>query len=869
MAMLDTDSDVKNLTILSDTNPRLVTDGTLYTDLQLSPPEEDYLKLVTTETINDSVGMATKSDQLGSIVNNTGNLPPYPPYDPSPTHQQIRQPDGYLEWMMGEDPDGDEIFYCEIIIRNELDPDQMITVHLNDSILEKAREGGVEGLFYEYNGQVRFGLKRIQDEDFFRDGWVYSWSVRVSDKWGGTTESNWTEATFRFDDGINQPPLPPVEGFNPDGIIVASHYPELKWSPAIDPDVADRLRYEIVLSRDRSFGGRTYILLKSTYDQNQIVVQTPLLENCQYFWRVRSIDLTEARSVWSKSNTFWVNQINEAPQRPVRIIHPHNLEEITPNSYFWWLPSDDPDPGDQLNYQIECSESLNFTEPIFSYRIPQTITAKEVETKLELPQRAIGVCLDEISAISLLKDNTLYYWRIRAFDQSEISGTSASRPVRVAFNHQNDPPLPVVKGFYPADDAIIKTLRPEIRWANSSDPDFSDFQASLTYQLEISRDPQFPENACSVYTTEPGQTVFTLPENLIENERWFYCVRACDQHGSYSLWSPTNSFITNAISEAPYPVTDGFLPKDSAVVETAQPLISWLPSDDPDPDQDERDLYYLVRFYEADNPKKVSQVASKTGITSLHLPELKEDKYYFYQISAVDPDGNRSEWSQLVCFGVNAVDLPPGPFALLAPFNGQDSVALDAGFVWHIAHDKDPGSQINYTLYYGTDSLFLTNFREIMFEQPEEDTIMVYNPPERLSYATRYFWKVVATDNRGNQCWASQTNQRPFVFTTVGTQRSIASIFKNFRLHQNYPNPFNIETLIRYDVPFYGPVDVSIYDLIGMKVTTLATGNHAAGSYSVYWNGTDQNGTLVANGVYICRLTAPGYMSHIKVVLMR
>jgi len=118
MAMPDTDSDVKNLTILSDTNPRLLTDGTLYTDLQLSPPEEDYLKLVTTETINDSVGMATKSDQLGSIVNNTGNLPPYPPYDPSPTHQQIRQPDGYLEWMMGEDPDGDEIFYCEIIIRN-------------------------------------------------------------------------------------------------------------------------------------------------------------------------------------------------------------------------------------------------------------------------------------------------------------------------------------------------------------------------------------------------------------------------------------------------------------------------------------------------------------------------------------------------------------------------------------------------------------------------------------------------------------------------------------------------------------------------------------------------------------------------------
>ncbi|HPC35031.1 MAG TPA: FlgD immunoglobulin-like domain containing protein [Candidatus Marinimicrobia bacterium] len=813
--------------------------------------------------------MEKNSDQVGSIIRDTSNLPPNPPYDPSPVRQQIRRPDGYLEWTMGEDPDDDKIFYCEIIIRNELEPERVITVPLNDSLLEKAREGSVAGLSYEYNGRVRFSLDLINEKNFFRDGWIYSWEVRISDQWGGVAKSNWPEATFLFDDGINQPPLPPVDGFSPDGAIVATHYPEIKWSSATDPDVADRLRYEVVLSRDRSFGSRTYILLKSAYDQNHILVRTPLLENCQYFWRVRSIDLAETHSAWSKCNTFWVNQINEAPQRPVRIISPKNLEVITSDSYFWWLPSEDPDPGDQLQYQIECSEYPNFTEPLFYYRIPQAITAKETEPNLALPARAIGVRLNNIPTIGLLKDNTLYYWRIQAFDQSGISGTSASRPVRVAFNYQNDPPLPVVKDFYPPNNVIIKTLRPEIRWAASSDPDFGDFQTTLTYQIEISKDPNFPENASSVYTTEPGQTAFIPPENLTENDRWFYRIRACDQHGSFSLWSPTNSFITNAINEAPYPVTEGFLPKDSAVVETTQPLISWLPSDDPDPNQDERDLYYLVRFYEADNPKKVSQIASKPGLTSIHLPELKEDKYYYYQISAVDPDGNRSEWSRPVCFGVNAIDLPPDRFAMLSPFNGQDSVALDAGFTWKIAHDKDPGSRINYTLYYGTDSLFTTNFREIVIEQPEKDSIIVYNPPEHLGYATRYFWKVVATDNRGNQRWASQSNSRPFVFTTIGLQRPVTGVFQNFRLHQNYPNPFNVETLIRYDVPFFGPVDVSIYDLIGMKVTTLATGNHTAGSYSVYWNGTDQNGALVANGVYICRLNAPGYSTHIKVVLMR
>ncbi|MFH1213400.1 MAG: FlgD immunoglobulin-like domain containing protein [Candidatus Neomarinimicrobiota bacterium] len=820
-------------------------------------------------TARDEAGAMTAADKVFSFVSDFGNQPPAPPVAPSPQNGQIVQPSDYLEWTLGDDPDQDQRFACEIIMWEITDPAKQITVYLTDSLLEQARGGRSDELSREYNGRVRFRLNGIKNLQALKDDLVYRWSVRVFDNWGGKTEASWPEATFRFDDGINQPPLPPVKDFSPNNTVISSYTPELKWAPATDPDVADRLRYQVVLSRDSGFSGRTFITEESAYDNNEIKIRIPLLENRQYFWRVRSIDLSETRSAWSRTNSFWVNNINEAPARPVKILRPQNLEEITLETIFWWMPSADPDPGDQLFYQIEFSENISFVKPLVSYRIPETLSARQTVTKPPLPPESIGLRTYSIPQINLLKDNALYYCRILAFDQIGMAGTSASAPLRIAFNNQNDPPLQIARGFSPTDGAIINTLRPEMRWEASSDPDFGDYQPNLTYQIELSNQSGFTGYDTRTYNSAAGQTTFTLPTDLTENQRWFYRIRACDQHGTYSVWSPINNFITNAISEAPYTITAGFLPKDSMVVETPRPLISWLPSGDPDPGQSERDLYYLVRYYEAENPKRASQVASKIGLTSVQLPELKENKYYRYQIAAVDPDGKRSEWSASVYFGINAVEQAPDYFKLLSPYFGQDSVGMDAGFVWFMTHDKDPGSSLTYTLHYATDSLFNTNCREIVLNQPENDSIMVYFPPEQLSYATRYFWNVVATDNSGNTKWASGTETRPFVFTTIGARRVNDGGIKSYHRHQNYPNPFNFDTLIRYEVPSYSSVDVSIYDLIGEKIRTLADGNHTQGIYNIYWNGTDQSGSSVANGVYICRLTAHGATTYIKVVLLR
>jgi fermentation-respiration switch protein FrsA (DUF1100 family) len=77
----------------------------------------------------------------------------------------------------------------------------------------------------------------------------------------------------------------------------------------------------------------------------------------------------------------------------------------------------------------------------------------------------------------------------------------------------------------------------------------------------------------------------------------------------------------------------------------------------------------------------------------------------------------------------------------------------------------------------------------------------------------------------------------------------------DFGLAQNYPNPFNGQTLIPFSLMETGPVELSVYNGLGQKVATLASGMRTAGSYTLYWDGRDAGGRPLASGMYIYRLT--------------
>jgi hypothetical protein len=89
--------------------------------------------------------------------------------------------------------------------------------------------------------------------------------------------------------------------------------------------------------------------------------------------------------------------------------------------------------------------------------------------------------------------------------------------------------------------------------------------------------------------------------------------------------------------------------------------------------------------------------------------------------------------------------------------------------------------------------------------------------------------------------------------TTVTTNPSDGSVPASFSLGQNYPNPFNPSTTIELQVFESGPVELTIYNVLGQRLATLADGVLSTGTYSFVWNGTDATGAPVASGLYLYR----------------
>jgi len=107
------------------------------------------------------------------------------------------------------------------------------------------------------------------------------------------------------------------------------------------------------------------------------------------------------------------------------------------------------------------------------------------------------------------------------------------------------------------------------------------------------------------------------------------------------------------------------------------------------------------------------------------------------------------------------------------------------------------------------------------------------------------------------------------VKTVVLTVNDKVNVPKVFALSQNYPNPFNPSTRFNVDIPKATSVDVTVYDLLGQRITTLMTGDQAPGSVTVQWDGRDANGMTVPSGVYFVRMQSDNFTATQKIMLMK
>lgn len=90
--------------------------------------------------------------------------------------------------------------------------------------------------------------------------------------------------------------------------------------------------------------------------------------------------------------------------------------------------------------------------------------------------------------------------------------------------------------------------------------------------------------------------------------------------------------------------------------------------------------------------------------------------------------------------------------------------------------------------------------------------------------------------------------------TGIDGQQSLPAEVK---LSQNYPNPFNNSTAISYELDKAGPVNLTIYDILGQKVAEIVNGEAFMGPHTVIWTGLNETGKAVPSGIYFYKLTTP------------
>lgn len=85
----------------------------------------------------------------------------------------------------------------------------------------------------------------------------------------------------------------------------------------------------------------------------------------------------------------------------------------------------------------------------------------------------------------------------------------------------------------------------------------------------------------------------------------------------------------------------------------------------------------------------------------------------------------------------------------------------------------------------------------------------------------------------------------------------------------NYPNPFNPNTRITFATSKDAELNVKIYNIKGQSIKNLVNGNVKAGSHTLEWNGTDDNGKPVTSGIYLVKVQGNGYLQSHKMTLMK
>ncbi len=144
--------------------------------------------------------------------------------------------------------------------------------------------------------------------------------------------------------------------------------------------------------------------------------------------------------------------------------------------------------------------------------------------------------------------------------------------------------------------------------------------------------------------------------------------------------------------------------------------------------------------------------------------------------------------------------------------------------------------------------------RGIVQQYNEEYDVIARHDSQFLSFS-EYVFTLAAN----NSTMIEFTEGDPTSVTEYDTRKP-----EVFSLHQNYPNPFNPVTRIAYTLAERSHVNVTVYNILGAKVTTLVNKEQQQGTYNVTFNASH-----LPSGVYFYTFKAGDFIETKRMVFSK
>ncbi len=336
-----------------------------------------------------------------------------------------------------------------------------------------------------------------------------------------------------------------------------------------------------------------------------------------------------------------------------------------------------------------------------------------------------------------IKDNSRYWWRVRA-----TNGTAASEWAAGHFfvNRENDVPAEFSVSE-PEHLSLVDTLTPTLIVNNSSDLDGD--VLSYSFKLFNESDTDF-ENPVAMIDGlaegDDGTTAWQVSETLTENATYLWLAIAKDEHGA-TRTSKASAFLVSTQNDAPS-VPEVLAPTVGAEL-TSPTGIELVVNNSSDPEK--QAIHYTFELdtqntFDSEDKQTFADVTEGSAQTSVSLPELQDNTRYFWRTKASD-GMSASSWSQGEFFVNQQNDVPAIPTVANPAADAWIEVLRPALQV-NPAQDLD-GDTLTYTfeLY---DNNGLTN-RLAEVSSPDTSFSLDFD----LADNSWYGWRVKAVDEHG------------------------------------------------------------------------------------------------------------------------